>query len=85
MDEDGITITDPSYREPTNSQLEQELREHEAENMRRAEEKEQAMLEASWQRHLKRAERRKKFVDGIKKIFARKNIEITKQSEQVQR
>ena len=85
MDEDGITIKDPNYREPVSSQMEQELKEHEAENLRRAEEKENAMLEASWQRSLKRAEKRKKFIDGIKKVFSRKSTEIQKQHPQVQR
>lgn len=71
MYEDGIAITDRTYREPISSQMEQELREHEAENLRRAEEKENAILEASWQRYLKRVAKRKKFIAGIKKVFSR--------------
>lgn len=85
MDEDKITITDPNYRAPISDDISEELKEYSAEKLRRAEEKENEILEASWQRHLKRAEKRKKFLDGIKKIFTRKNKEIAKQNEQNQR
>ena len=85
MDEDKITITDPNYREPMSDKMQQELKEYEDEKLRHAEQKENEILEASWQRYVKRAEKRKKFVEGIKKIFSRKNKEIAKQSEQIQR
>ncbi|MBP3316846.1 MAG: hypothetical protein J6L70_04590 [Alphaproteobacteria bacterium] len=85
MDEDKITITDPNYREPVDERIQRELDEYNAEKLRRAEEKENAMFEADWARYEKRATRRKKFLDGIKKIFARKNNEIQKQSSQTQR
>ena len=85
MDDEGITITDPNYRVPVDERMEQELKRHEAENLRRAEEKEAQMLEASWQRSLKRAERRKKFMNGIKKIFARKSNEMSNSGNQIQR
>ena len=85
MDEEGITIMDRNYREPIDEKLAKELKEHEDENLRRAEEKENAMLDASWQRSLKRAEKRRKFIDGIKKVFSRKSTEIQKQQPQAQR
>ena len=71
---DKITITDPNYREPVDERIQRELDEYNAEKLRRAEEKENAMFEADWARYEKRAARRKKFLDGIKKIFARKYL-----------
>ena len=80
MDEDKITITDTNYRAPQSDNLSRELKEFEAEKLRRAEEKENQMLEESWQRHLKRVEKRKKFLAAIKKIFVRNNTK-TEQKE----
>lgn len=85
MDEDKITITDPNYREPVDARIQRELDEYNAEKLRRAEEKENAMFEADWARHEKRVAKRKKFLDGIRKIFVRKNNELQNQSPQAQR
>ena len=73
MNENEIAITDPNYRAPQSDELSRELKEREVEKLRQAEEKENQMLEESWQRHLKRVERRKKFLAAIKKIFVRNN------------
>lgn len=84
MDQDGITVTDPNYREPMDDKTRRELDEYSAEKLRRAEEKENAMLEASWERSVKRAEKRKKFFAAIKKIFAKKTNAVAQQSQQNQ-
>ncbi len=85
MDEDGIAITDSNYREPVDGVMERRLKEYEAEKLRQATEKEQAMLDASWERSEKRSQKRQKFINGIKKIFARKNNELQQYSDQAQR
>ena len=66
-----IAITDSTYREPMSDRLKKELEEHSQENLRRAEEKENAMLEATWQNYLKRKARRQRFLNGIKRIFTK--------------
>ena len=85
MDEDKITITDSTYREPANERLERELKEYGEEKLRRAEEKENEMLEKAWERSVKRAERRKNFFAAIKNIFVKKNNDIQRNNDQNQR
>ena len=82
MDPDGIAITDSTYRESKDERLERELKEYEAEKLRRAEEKEQAMLDTAWEKSVQREERRKKFFAAIKRIFIRKNNDIAKAKDQ---
>ena len=60
MDEDKITITDANYREPMDDKMSREMKEYSAEKLRRAEEKENKMLERAWEKSVKRAEKRKK-------------------------
>ena len=76
MYEDKITITDPNYREPMSDKIQQELKEYEDEKLRRAEQKENEMLEASWQRSLRRAARCRKVLTGIKSFFYKDSIQI---------
>ena len=85
MDEDKITITDATYREPADDRLERELKEYDEEKLRRAEEKENEMLEKAWERSVKRAEKRKKFFAAIKNIFVKKNNDIQRNNDQNQR
>ncbi len=67
MDPDGIVLVDKNLREPMNEKLEAELREHEAENLRRAEEKEEIMLNRPGltDKFLSAAEK-------VKKLFSKK-------------
>lgn len=71
MDEDKIIITDANYREPMDDAMSREMKEYSAEKLRRAEEEEAKMLEDAWERSVKRAEKRKKFLTAIKKIFGK--------------
>ncbi len=80
MNEDKITITDANYREPADERLERELKEYGEEKLRRAEEKENEMLEQAWKKSVKRTEKRKKFFAAIKKIFGKGNV-ATRQKE----
>ncbi|MBR2392982.1 MAG: hypothetical protein IKB05_00645 [Alphaproteobacteria bacterium] len=75
MDEDNITITDANYREPMDDKMSREMKEYSAEKLRRAEEKENEMLERAWEKSAKRAEKRKKFFAAIKKIFVKANTQ----------
>lgn len=75
MDEDKITITDANYREPMDDAMSREMKEYSAEKLRRAEEKENEMLERAWEKSVKRAEKRKKFFAAIKKIFVKTNTQ----------
>lgn len=82
MDEEGITITDSTYHEPMSDEKARELKEYEQEKLRKAEEKEQAMLDADWERSVKRAERRKKFFEGIKRVFTKGKAAEAQQAQQ---
>ena len=59
--DEPVTITDPNYRWH-NPELEKELKEHEEENLRRAEEKEKELLERP-------SPVLDAFADGIYKIY----------------
>lgn len=76
MDKDNITITDANYREPMDDKMSREMKEYSAEKLRRAEEKENKMLERAWEKSVKRAEKRKKFLAAIKKIFVKGNAQV---------
>ena len=73
MNNEVITITDRNYREPMTTEMQQYLKEHEQENIRRAEEKENYILEKSWQKYLERREKLEKIIQNIKQIITKQN------------
>lgn len=59
------------YYDENAKDKEAEDRRYSESKLRRAEEEEAKMLEDAWERSVRRAEKRKKFIEAIKKIFGK--------------
>ncbi len=68
MNQDDIVVANKNLREPMDKSMEQALREHEAENLRRAEEREEFLLN----KPAPIIDAFTKGISNIKKLFAKK-------------
>ena len=82
MDKDEIVVIDNNFRFPVDQDQERLDREYSEQKLKEAEERENELLERSYQKMINRQEKFKKLMNGIKNIFKKQSQ--TKQQQTTQ-
>ena len=73
MDKDEIVVIDNNFRFPVDQDQERLDREYSEQKLKEAEERENELLERSYQKMINRQEKFKKLMNGIKNIFKKQS------------
>ena len=82
MDKDEIVVIDNNFRFPVDQDQERLDREYSEQKLKEAEERENELLERSYQKMINRQEKFKKLMNGLKNIFKKQSQ--TKQQQTTQ-